>query len=130
MRQHFFSTVRALHGYVLQQMPEAGLRTPCIAISAREGVFEKGFNSSIIEEIASDGINDWLLFARTSHDSTGWDEVLPNYKHVIVDGNHFTMMRQPLVGYSFFSPGEDINEVPGNASCRLHSRRNTSFYLV
>jgi hypothetical protein len=111
-------------------MPAAGLQIPCVGISAREGVFEKEQGSSGVEQIKSDSINDWLLFARNEHESRGWDEVLPNYKHVIVDGNHFTIMRQPFVCHFSLSRDHIINSLLGNKACRLHSRSDTLFELV
>ncbi|KAF2664950.1 polyketide synthase 1 [Microthyrium microscopicum] len=95
VRQHFLSTIRALHDYVPKSMPKTGLNIPCVALWAREGVFEH--SPDMQEKVSSDGINDWLLFSRHGPDSTGWDELLPNYKAIVVDGNHFTMMREPKV---------------------------------
>jgi thioesterase domain-containing protein len=78
-------------------MPSLGLETICLAIWAREGVFQNSFDTTALGEIAPDAVDDWLLFPRTSYDSTGWDELLPNYKSIVLDGNHFTIMKQPLV---------------------------------
>ncbi len=45
---------------------------------------------------SNDAAGDWLLHPRQSHGPMGWDRMIPNVRCAVVEGNHFTIMRQPL----------------------------------
>ncbi|KAF2109358.1 PKS16 protein [Lophiotrema nucula] len=101
LRAHFQGSVRALQRYTPLPLPP-GISIPCIAVWASDGVFQtpSAIPSSVSRELAASGtssVDDWILFPRKSHDSTGWDDLLSDYKPTVVSGNHFTMMKQPHV---------------------------------
>lgn len=100
MKAHFEGSIRALQAYKPQHIPETASPISCLAIWARDGVSENiDIDAQIVQE--RNATQDWLLLPRSSteHGSNGWETLLPGVRCIVVGGNHFTIMRQPRVGF-------------------------------
>lgn len=102
---HFESSIRALSSYKPARMdPAKAPRT--YAIWARQGV--SGQPDDPRPPPGEDGGEDpssmrWLLNDRTDFGFNGWEALLgaENIRTASMQGNHFTMMREPVVRHSF-----------------------------
>ena len=100
---HFDAAIRALEQYKPAPMDPA-TAPQTLAIWARDGVCGNPDDVQLPLEQGDPKSMRWLLENRTDFGSNGWDELLDASKmHFgVVDGNHFTMMRQPRVSFFFF----------------------------
>lgn len=97
-------SIKALKGYHAEPMinDEVGVPSPkCVAIWARHGVWEsvEERRGELLEnrvEIENHA-HKWIMDRRETYDGNGWERLVPAVEVDIVNGNHFTIMRQPQV---------------------------------
>lgn len=104
---HFEYSIRALTAYKPEERSSADFVTPPVFfIWAREGVCGKAGDPRPPPQADDPKSMKFLLDNRTDFGPNGWDKLLDigegKARIVQIDGNHFTMMRQPIV--SFFVP--------------------------
>ena len=109
VRRHFEYSIGALRDYFpVPLAPNKYGRPKVHVVWARYGVLETGYHSRNHEEKTDfreemEGWNDmakWLLVGRSSLDDCGWSKMVGSeVKMSVVDGDHFSMMRPPLVSH-------------------------------
>ncbi|KAI9877508.1 MAG: hypothetical protein M1830_003738 [Pleopsidium flavum] len=95
---HFESSIKSLTAYQAQPMdPSEAPKT--FAIWARDGVCKNPTDPRPPPTADDPKSMKWLLNNRTDFGYNGWDDLLgaKNITTTNVAGNHFTMMREPLV---------------------------------
>jgi len=101
VRQHFLDSINALKQYTPTPIDAAKAPKHCLAIWARQGVWESvpaDQHTQLREEAGMDNkARDWLMDPRESYEPNGSDRLLPNVECAVVEGNHFKIMRQPQV---------------------------------
>lgn len=105
---HFEYSIKALTAYKPEARPSDGfVSPPVLFIWAREGVCGKPGDPRPPQQDDDPKSMKFLLENRTDFGPNGWEKLLDvgngKAKMVQIDGNHFTMMRQPIVS-SFLSP--------------------------
>ena len=111
-RRHFEFSIGALKGYFPKPLVGNQSELPRVhLVWARYGVLETGYHSRNHEEPADfreeiNGWNEmakWLLVSRPRLDDCGWSKMVGSeVKISVVDGDHFSMMRPPLVSSFLF----------------------------
>jgi hypothetical protein len=101
---HFRSTVRELTAYsdLLESRPINTINMPrTTLIWAREGVVKNPGDPKPAwdERVRMPNSMEWLINNRYNLGENGWEKLVGkgNTRCVSMDGNHFTMMREPLV---------------------------------
>ena len=107
IRRHFEYSIGVLKEYFPTPLVANQYGRPKVhVVLARYGVLETGYHSRNHDEKAdfreeAEGWNDmakWLLVGRPRLDDFGWSKMAGSeVKISIVDGDHFSMMRPPLV---------------------------------
>ena len=94
---HFASAIRSLGEYRATPMPPADA-PKTFAIWAREGIVKPGGRRPPCEGPEPRPMS-WLLDKRTDFGDNGWAQLLGDSKmtYAEMDGNHFSMVREPLV---------------------------------
>lgn len=103
---HFESSIKSLTAYKAKPMDPA--KAPkTLALWARDGVCKYPGDPRPPPSADDPKSMNWLLNNRTDFGYNGWDQILgaENIDTVDIAGNHFTMMRDPLVS-SLSSPSE------------------------
>ncbi|KAL4957638.1 hypothetical protein BDW69DRAFT_180424 [Aspergillus filifer] len=95
---HFEAMIRNLDTYVAKPFPR-GTEPKVLAIWARDGVCKNPSDPRPIREPSDPKVMDWLLDNRTDLGPNGWDQLIgkENFTCVSMDGNHFSMIVDPLV---------------------------------
>ena len=127
--KHFASSIGALENYSIEPLPQTKPTQPiCRIIWARHGVLEglstdkrEGFLAPHSHDVANfDRIQRWLMTSRENYSPNGWDKlVTTEIKCSIVDGDHFSMMRDPKVWHS--------HQVPVNMAFANHNGQQAPF---
>lgn len=101
VREHFLGSINALKQYVPSPLDPAKAPPKCLAIWARQGVWESvpaEKHKLLREEAGLDNkAQNWLMDPRTDLGPNGWSELLPKVECTVLEGNHFSIMRQPQV---------------------------------
>ncbi|KAL8840310.1 MAG: hypothetical protein Q9170_001394 [Blastenia crenularia] len=103
---HFEYAIRALDEYKPAAIKNADDAPSTFAIWATEGVCaDAEERKRLIPEQEDDPKSmKWLLEGRTEFGANGWDELIPGkMRFETVKGNHFTMMRRPVVSFPLLS---------------------------
>lgn len=107
VRGHFLRSIEALEKYTPNPFPApriSDLVSRCIWV--RSGVLEllpdekKGnLSAEHAEQITNfNDMQKWLMTSRTDQSSGEWEALIGNeVKSIVVDGDHFSMMRNPMV---------------------------------
>lgn len=119
MHKHFISSTKLLTHY--RPIPMVRNRKPlsCHVIWARAGLAEEGQRPGILDSVDVSLLNDaqsWLLLARGEIGSGGWERLVPDVESQTVEGNHFSVMREPLVCFTLSTEAEvrlTISKVKG-----------------
>ncbi|KAI4121902.1 MAG: hypothetical protein LQ338_006102 [Usnochroma carphineum] len=98
---HFEHAIRALDAYKPAAM-DPRHAPPTFAVWATEGVCPDPADRARLLPPQEDDPKsmNWLLEDRTDFGSNGWDQLIPGegtMRFATIEGNHFTMMRQPAV---------------------------------
>ncbi|KAL4963030.1 type I polyketide synthase [Aspergillus stella-maris] len=95
---HFEAMIRNLDTYIAKPFPR-GTGPKVLAIWARDGVCKNPGDPRPIREPSDPKVMDWLLDNRTDLGPNGWDQLIgkENFTCVSMDGNHFSMIVDPLV---------------------------------
>ncbi|KAL4945516.1 hypothetical protein BDV06DRAFT_230632 [Aspergillus oleicola] len=95
---HFEAMIRNLDTYVAKAFPR-GTEPKVLAIWARDGVCKDPNSPRPVREPSDPKVMDWLLDNRTDLGPNGWDQLIgkENFTCVSMDGNHFSMIVDPLV---------------------------------
>jgi iterative type I PKS product template protein len=108
---HFASTVRELTAYSESLGDGSSIDVSnmplTVAIWARDGIVHKETDRkpNWDESVRMPNSMDWLVHNRTNLGPNGWEKLVgDNVKCLSMPGNHFTMMRAPLV-----SPSNPVN---------------------
>ncbi|KAJ2981618.1 hypothetical protein NUW58_g6645 [Xylaria curta] len=120
IQAHFVGSTQMLERYRPSPLSKKELRTTLLW--AKHGVLETprrenwaALNGSLDSANAA---TDWVLRSRHDYGPNGWDRLLPetNVECCIVDGDHFSIMRNPAVaevgkmlGRSFSNPAQSKN---------------------
>ena len=109
IRRHFEYSIGALKEYFPMPLEANQYGLPKVhVVWARYGVLETGYHSrnheekiDFQEEIEEwNDMTKWLLVGRSRLDDCGWSKMVGSeVKMSVVDGDHFSMMRPPLVSY-------------------------------
>lgn len=97
---HFDASIKALTAYEPKPIRDPTKAPKTLAIWARHGVCRYPDDPRPAPSAEADPKSmKWLLENRTDFGSNGWDQLLgaQNIQTTTVDGNHFTMMKEPLV---------------------------------
>ncbi|KAL3472565.1 hypothetical protein BJX99DRAFT_262127 [Aspergillus californicus] len=97
---HFEATIRNVDTYVARPFQhELGGGPRVLAIWAREGVCKEPGDPRPLQEPGDPNVMHWLLDNRTDFGPNGWDQLLGSERFTCVatEGNHFSMMLDPLV---------------------------------
>jgi hypothetical protein len=104
---HFASTVRELTAYSESLGDGSSIDVSnmplTVAIWARDGIVHKETDRkpNWDESVRMPNSMDWLVHNRTNLGPNGWEKLVgDNVKCLSMPGNHFTMMRAPLVSPS------------------------------
>ncbi|KAI1098484.1 hypothetical protein F4804DRAFT_350337 [Jackrogersella minutella] len=93
---HFALASQQLIGYKITKLP--GRKTPrSVLVSAREGVNKQDKVPKPEVLPHEQWIVDWFLDDRTDDGSLGWEEVVGDVSVIRADGNHFSMMKSPMI---------------------------------
>lgn len=93
---HFTLARQQLLEYKVSKLP--GRKMPQVMlVSAKEGVDKQDQVSRPVVLPEEQRIVDWFLDDRIDQGSFGWDELLEGVHVIRADGNHFSMMKPPMV---------------------------------
>lgn len=96
VRQHFATSIQLLENY--GPTPMAGPRFPkCRVIWARDGAAKSVGLARGIDAADLNPAQRWLLLPRSELGANGWEKLVPGVECEVVDGDHFSIMRKPLV---------------------------------
>ena len=101
---HFEYSIKALQTYEPKLKSEKDFAAPpTLLIWARDGVCKNPEDPRPPPQEDDPKSMKWLLENRTDFGYNGWDQLLgaENCKMVSMDGNHFTMMKPPIVSPTF-----------------------------
>lgn len=96
---HFDASIKALTAYEPKPISDLSKAPKTLAIWARHGVCRYPDDPRPEQSENDPKSMKWLLENRTDFGYNGWDKLLggQNIQMTSVDGNHFTMMKEPLV---------------------------------
>lgn len=96
---HFDASIKALSDYKAQPLPDFSKAPKTLAIWAQHGVARYPTDPRPPPSPSDPKSMKWLLNNRTDFGFNGWDQLLggENITTTSVEGNHFTMMKEPLV---------------------------------
>ena len=104
VRTHFRGSVKALREYDAGPLPK-GKEPKCLAIWAGQGVWEtvgedvrRRFEG---EKGNENGAQEWMMEPRKKFGGNGWERLVGRVETKVVEGNHFSIMRQPQVRQKF-----------------------------
>ncbi len=126
VRQHFVASLEALKKYNPLLLGPMKKPPPCVAIWARHGVWEsvpysKRVSLMAKKERVKNRAQDWILEPRKDLGGNGWEKLILGVERVVVDGDHFSIMRTPKVS-SDLSP-EVLHSIQvANCSLVLRSK--------
>ncbi|KAL6234380.1 hypothetical protein BDW75DRAFT_212575 [Aspergillus navahoensis] len=100
---HFEAMIRNLDTYIARPFPR-GTEPKVLAIWARDGVCKEPNDPRPVREPSDPKVMDWLLDNRTDFGPNGWDQLLAkeSFTCVSMEGNHFSMIVDPLVSGLIF----------------------------
>ena len=104
---HFEYSIKALQDYEPILKADKDFNAPpTLLIWARDGVCKNPDDPRPPPQDDDPKSMKWLLENRTDFGTNGWDKLLgaENCKMVSIDGNHFTMMKPPVVSFLAFNP--------------------------
>ena len=113
---HFQATIDSLKAYEPVLMKDDPFDAPeTLLIWCTDGVAGNPGDPRPKRQDDDVAVMDWLLDHRTDFSSNGWEKLLGpgKFSCTTVPGNHFTMMREPIVRlFSFFCPSNYISPSP------------------
>lgn len=113
---HFQATIDSLKAYEPVLMKDDPFDAPeTLLIWCTDGVAGIPGDPRPKRQDDDVAVMDWLLDHRTDFSSNGWEKLLGpgKFSCTTVPGNHFTMMREPIVRlFSFFCPSNYISPSP------------------
>ena len=108
---HFDASIKALSDYKAQPLPDFSKAPKTLAIWAQHGVARYPTDPRPPPSPSDPKSMKWLLNNRTDFGFNGWDQLLggDNITTTSVEGNHFTMMKEPLVSTLSLRPSPFSN---------------------
>jgi iterative type I PKS product template protein len=102
---HFEAMIRNLDTYIAKPFPR-GKEPQVLAIWAQDGVCKNPEDPKPNRSPDDPKVMDWLLNNRVDFGANGWDQLLAErFKCVSMEGNHFSMIVEPLVSLTTQSLG-------------------------
>lgn len=96
---HFDASIKALSAYKAKPIPDFSKAPKTLAIWAQHGVARYPTDPRPAPSPNDPKSMKWLLNNRTDFGFNGWDQLLggENISTTSVEGNHFSMMKEPLI---------------------------------
>ncbi|KAL1866900.1 Type I Iterative PKS [Diaporthe australafricana] len=115
---HFALSRQQLLKYTSSGLPGKGVGQ-AVLFSAKEGVDkqDKVSRPRVLPE--EQGTVDWFLNDRSEGGSFGWDQLLENVSVVCADGNHFSMMKTPMISQWGTELAQMLSTVPKICETRV-----------
>lgn len=115
---HFDASIKALSAYKPKPISDFSKAPKTLAIWAQHGVARYPSDPRPSPSPNDPKSMKWLLNNRTDFGFNGWDELLggENISTTSVEGNHFSMMKEPLVS----TPVIILLSTPANLKIQIH----------
>lgn len=104
VHEHFTGSVKALAQYRAEAVEESKAPESVILLWAQHGVWRtvnegSGLSTAVTSRKNQHPTTSWLMGTRSDFETCGWEKLLPgsNFTCHTIDGDHFSMMREPGV---------------------------------
>ena len=103
VRRHFLASIEALKHYIPTYLDRSSdALSHCLLIWARQGLLDsldKSQQSKAEDAWHIDGptTHNWLMYPRENYKGSGWENLVGRLEYEVIDGNHFSIMKQPAV---------------------------------